>query len=88
MEFFCHYCHDWYESEYCQSHFENVHNQKDVTFEKLKTRMEATMGGLSTREAPAPETETSPQSKNWLFREKGDEGDGTFVTNNFKHQMR
>jgi hypothetical protein len=88
MEYFCHYCHDWFETVYCESHFDNVHNQKGVTFEKLKTRMSA-LGGLDTREDPKPVDETTePKRKNWLFAEDDSAPNGVFVTNNFQHNMR
>lgn len=87
MEYYCHYCHDWFDPAYCQSHFESVHGQKDVTFEKLKTRME-TFGGLETRE-PVVEEESTPQPKNWLFRDKDDNiENGMFITSNFQHPLK
>ena len=90
MEYFCHYCHDWLESAYCESHFDSVHNQKDVTFEKLKERM-SVLGGLDTREEPKESTndaETPQKRKNWLFRDKSDNNNGVFITNNFKHDLK
>ena len=90
MEYFCHYCHDWMDSAYCESHFDTVHDQKNVTFEGLKNRM-AVLGGLLTRVEPQPTEEPTeePKRKNWMF---ADEDDGTkngiFVTNNFQHKMR
>ena len=72
MEYFCHYCKDWFDTNYCKSHFESVHGQSDVTFEKLQKRM-SVLGGLDTRDEKlvAEDEEERP----------------VFVTNNFRHQM-
>jgi hypothetical protein len=90
MEYYCHYCLDWLDSAYCESHFEGIHNQPGVTFEKLKERM-SILGGLETREEPAPEPEATetPKRKNWLFRDKDDNyKNGVFITNNFQHNLK
>jgi hypothetical protein len=88
MEYFCHYCHDWFETIYCESHFDNTHNQKGVTFEKLRDRM-AVLGGLDVREEPkSTESDAPEKQKNWLFRDEDDLQNGVLVTNNFQHQMR
>ena len=90
MEYFCHYCHDWLDSAYCESHFDSSHNQKNVTFDSLKKRMDA-LGGLMTRVEPQPtaEPDEKPKPKNWLFADEEDGStNGTFVTNNFQHNMR
>lgn len=70
MEFWCHYCLDWYETTYCQSHFQNSHGQENVTVERLQARMEC-LGGLDLRDETklVEEEEKHPR----------------FVTNNFSH---
>jgi hypothetical protein len=73
MEFFCHYCHDWFETTSCAAHFESDHAQSDVTFEKLKKRW-ALVGGLETRD----ESEADLSSE---------EDRPVFVTNNFRHVL-
>jgi hypothetical protein len=88
MEFYCHYCHDWYETTQSESHFDSIHNQKGVTFKKLQERM-AVLGGLMTREEPKPTDETAEAPrKNWLYKDDDDCPNGIFVTNNFQHNMR
>jgi hypothetical protein len=88
MEYFCHYCHDWFETTYCESHFDSIHNQKGVTFGKLKDRM-SVLGGLETREEPKAVDETAePKRKNWLFADDEQLQNGVLVTNNFQHDMR
>ena len=93
MQYFCHYCHDWLDDVNCESHFDSVHDQRGVTFEKLKDRM-AVLGGLETREEPkdVPTTEqpeeTPAPKKNWMFRDKNDNDDGVFITNNFRHNLK
>ena len=89
MEYYCHYCHDWLDSLYCLMHFESVHGQKDVTFEKLKKRME-TFGGLETREEPPTVVEEeTPKPKNWMFRDKNDNVEnGMFITSNFQNPIK
>lgn len=72
MEYLCHYCHDWYDTAYCKSHFESVHGQNDVTFEKLQKRM-AFLGGLETRDEKEAEL--------------AEEERPVFVTNNFRHVL-
>lgn len=83
MEYYCQYCKDWEDAEYCESHYEMTHNQSGVTFDKLQTRM-SFMGGLDTREAPPERVEKKPKS--WMYREEIDP-DAPIVTNNFKHNM-
>ena len=88
MEYFCQYCKDWFETTYCESHFDSTHNQKDVSFEKLKKRM-SSLGGLETREEPKPVDDTAePPRKNWMFKDDDDCPNGVFVTSNFRHNMR
>jgi hypothetical protein len=88
MEYFCHYCKEWFETTNCESHYDSTHNQKGVTFEKLKGRM-AALGGLDTREDPKPTDETAEAPrKNWLYKDEDNCPNGVFVTNNFQHNMR
>jgi hypothetical protein len=77
------------DSEYCESHFDTCHDQKNVTFEKLKIRMD-NLGGLMTRDEPQPESdEEIPKPKNWLFADDDDgTKNGVFVTNNFSHRLK
>jgi hypothetical protein len=88
MEYFCHYCREWYDTVYCQGHFESVHGQKNVTFDKLRERL-ACLGGLTTRDEEP--TVTPPEAPNargrdaWLLRDKADSK--VFVTNNFHHNL-
>lgn len=72
MQYYCHYCHDWYDTVYCQSHFDSVHGQKNVTFEALQKRL-ACLGGVDTREEEeqVPDADQAP----------------VFVTNNFRHTL-
>lgn len=81
------------DTAYCQSHFDSVHGQKDVTLDKLKDRMAAIAGGLQTREEQAPpsDDETAAEKKpkrNWLFADEEDQENDTFITNNFQHKMK
>ena len=41
MEYYCHYCHDWFEDAYCEAHFESVHSQKEAleAVEKLNEEL-------------------------------------------------
>jgi len=89
MEYYCHYCHDWLDTSYCESHFDSVHDQKGMTLEALKKRMEV-VGGLNTREDPTEPTEpVQEKRKNWLFQdEDANTKNGVFITNNFQHKMR
>lgn len=72
MEYYCPSCRDWFDTTYCASHYESVHGQSDVTFEKLRQRMKV-VGGLDVRDEKeaALEEEERP----------------VFVTNNFRHQL-
>jgi hypothetical protein len=72
MEYYCHYCHDWFDTETCQSHFEGVHGQENVTFENLCKRLES-LGGISTRDEVKEEEERSKKKSEF------------FETNNFRH---
>jgi hypothetical protein len=85
MEYLCHYCKEWQEAVYCQSHFESCHGQIGVTFESLQNRMSC-LGGLDTREKPEVEGPKEKKVTNWLWRD-GDTTDGVFVTNNFRHNL-
>lgn len=92
MEYFCHYCHDWLDAANCESHFDSSHDQRGVTFEKLKERM-AVLGGLDVREelkdVPLEESDETPKPrKNWMFRDKDDNNNGVFITNNFRHNLK
>jgi hypothetical protein len=72
MEYFCDYCHEWYDVLYCETHFQSAHGQEGVTFERLQARR-ANIGGVDTRderEAALAEEERPP-----------------FVTNNFRHTL-
>jgi hypothetical protein len=85
-EYWCHYCHEWMDSDYCEGHFESTHVQKGVTFEALKERM-AWLGGLETREAPPELDESAPKKpKSWLWRDDNEDPNSPIVTNNFQHQ--
>lgn len=89
IEYFCHYCRDWFDSTYSQSHFETVHGQLNMTFDALKKRMDG-LGGLVMRElkeGSPTEEEEKPKPKNWLFKDDKDD-EKIFVTNNFQHNMR
>jgi len=74
MEYFCHYCREWYDTVYCQTHFESCHGQKDVTFEKLQERLSC-LGGLSVRD----EQQVREANK--------EENQKIFLTNNFQHVL-
>ena len=89
MEYLCHYCKDFFDATYCESHFEGIHNQQGITFEKLKERMDV-LGGLITREEPeSSEPPKTPKIKNWLFKDKNDPtNNGVLITNNFRHDMK
>lgn len=88
MDYYCHYCDDWLDSNYCESHFDNIHAQKGVTFEALKRRMEV-LGGLNTREVqPEPKEPVQEKRKNWMFQDEDPNiKNGVFITNNFSHQL-
>ena len=72
MEFYCHYCHDWYDTASCGSHFMSAHGQNNITFDRLKKRW-ALVGGLETREEKEADLP--------------DEDRPVFVTNNFQHNL-
>lgn len=59
MEFYCHYCRDWYGVESCQMHFESIHGQQNVTFDALKDRL-AFLGGLDVRDETSIPDEKRP----------------------------
>jgi len=71
MEYYCHTCQEWLDSAYCESHFDGVHGQKDMTFEHLQTRYEQ-VGAFMTR--PTPSDEATDEKK-------------IFLTNNFQHRF-
>lgn len=53
MEYYCPYCKEWNDAALCKPHFEHMHDQKDVTIEKLQERTKF-LGGVTTREGPPP----------------------------------
>jgi hypothetical protein len=88
MEYYCHYCREWQDPAYCESHFESVHGQKKVTFEALKTRL-STIGGLETREVDPEAIEEEPTEKppkSWMWRDDVDPN-APIITNNFRHNV-
>lgn len=84
MEFWCHYCRDWQDADYCETHFDSAHGQKKVTFEALQTRMQI-MGGLETRDTP-PDEPTEVKPKSWMWRDDNTDPNAPIITNNFQHR--
>lgn len=64
IEFLCHLCNEWVCTDDCIGHFEHVHTQNDVTFEKLTERL-SIMGGVNLRNKGKIKENSNEETTQW-----------------------